>query len=56
MRTKLTLRYMLMVIISTVLLFVSAFGVLTYIEETTETSWEGPGSFTYNVGDELINK
>lgn len=54
MRTKLTLRYMLMVIISTVLLFVSAFGVLTYIEETTETSWEGPGSFTYNVGDELI--
>ena len=52
MRIKLTLRYIVMVLVSTVLLLISAFFVLTYIEETVET--EGPGSFTYNVGDELI--
>ena len=52
MRIKLTLRYIVMVLVSTILLLISAFFVLTYIEETAEM--EGPGSFTYNVGDELI--
>lgn len=36
-----------------VLLLISAFFVLTYIEDTAVPSLEGPGSFTYNVGEEL---
>ena len=42
-----------MVLISMVLLLISAFFVLTYIEDTAVPSLEGPGSFTYNVGEEL---
>lgn len=53
MKTKLTLRYIVMVLLSTILLLVSAFFVLTYIEETTVIDSEHPVLFAYNVGDEL---
>jgi len=50
MRIKLTLRYLVMVLLSTVLLIVSAFFVLTYLEDTpTET----PRGFTYNLSEEI---
>lgn len=53
MRIKLTLRYIVMVLVSTILLLVSAFFVLTYLEETNETSLETPHSFTYRLADEI---
>lgn len=50
MRIKLTLRYLVMVLISTVLLMVSAFFVLTYLEDT---SIETPRGFTYSISEEI---
>ncbi len=53
MRIKLTLRYIVMVLVSTILLMGSAFFVLTYMEEAHETSLETPHSFTYRLADEI---
>lgn len=50
MRIKLTLRYLVMVLLSTVLLIVSAFFVLTYLEETPT---ESPRGFTYSLSEEI---
>ena len=53
MQVRLTLRYIVMVLISTILLFVSAFFVLSYIEESTEFNQDSPVTFGYNLGVEL---
>ncbi len=50
MRIKLTLRYLVMVFISTLLLMVSAFFILTYLEETVI---ETPRGFTYSLSEEI---
>lgn len=50
MRIKLTLRYLVMVLISTGLLMVSSFFVLTYLEDT---ALEHPRTYTYNLSEEI---
>lgn len=54
MRLKLTLRYLVMVLISTILLLVSAFLVLTYMEDASEEAYiASPRGFTYRLSEEI---
>ncbi|GEK90739.1 sensor histidine kinase [Alkalibacterium kapii] len=54
MKIKLTLRYILMIVLSVIILMASAFMVLTYIENTFQNNdTETPDTFAYNFVDEI---
>lgn len=54
MRIKLTFRYIIVVLVSTILLIVSAYSVLSYLDEKYYDEVSNPTSYAYNLGEEVF--
>lgn len=54
MQIKLTFRYIVVVMVSTILLVVSAYSVLSYLDNNYYDEDDAPTSYAYNLGEEVI--